>query len=245
MMNHGELLHNVAYKALWKRVLEGFKYISGRGWKDRADYPHIWALAQSLYAMAYGPHAQLPDTLKAQIGFMLMGHAGRTRKGIRNRPYFHHILMVAYLTWLLDMPEHIQKAALAHDDLEDIPKNLKVSELWVKTHLRRTIGIKALETVIHLTNKPHPEGKHAGQLAKMAVLSPADGTLKLLDRIANLYDMRMDRPDTFGPKRIQKECIKAVELVDAMPEAPRVEVQAFMAFVIAMLAKENDFDLNL
>lgn len=235
-----ELMDNPGYGTLWNRVMAGFRHISGRDWEERADYPHFWALAQHLYQMAYGPKAVLPDELKGPLGFMYAGHAGRVRKGLRERPYFHHILMVVYMTWLLRMPLYIQRAAICHDDREDVPGNLGVSVAWVDAMLETLIGADALETVKNLTNAEHPDGKHAGQLAKMADIPRGDATLKLLDRIANLYDLRRDRPKGFGPKRLAEECRKAQELAQAMPLAAPEAVLALLAFSIDKLESENN-----
>lgn len=234
---------NPSTNALMEKVLTGFKYISGSGWETRADYQHFWPLVNHLYKLAYGPKAELPDRLKIPLAFMFAGHTGRTRKGLRKRPYFHHILMVVYCTWMLNLPFNIQLAAISHDDLEDIPKNLGVKREWVEKQLSWIIGLAALETVANLSNIDHPGGKHSGQLEKMAKIPLPDATLKLLDRIANLYDMRRDKPKNFTPDRILQECRNALELADAMPTKAPPEVLAILNLSVNLLAKENNLTL--
>lgn len=173
---------------------------------------------------------------------MFAGHAGRRRKGIRARPYFHHVLMVVFLAWLADLPKDLQKAAVCHDDLEDVPKNLGVTADWVRATLQPLIGEAALSSVQNLTNLDHAHGKHAGQIAKMAKITVFDGTLKLLDRIANLFDMRQDKPKGFGPDRIRTECDNAFDLAQAMPQPAAEPILALLAFGVAMLAKENNIE---
>ncbi|RYG60727.1 MAG: hypothetical protein EON60_06035 [Alphaproteobacteria bacterium] len=231
-------LNNPAIAALWDKVVEGFKYISGSGWENRADYQHFWPLVNHLYKLAYGEKAELPNDFKAALAFMFAGHAGRIRKGIRPRPYFHHILMVVYLAWLLRMPVYIILAAINHDDLEDIPDNLNVPQKWVEDQLLKHIGI-ALTSVKDLTNEHHPKGKHAGQLKKMANIPVWEATLKLIDRICNLWDMRRDKPKDFTPERIRQECTNAQQLADAMPTPAPPEVLALLRISINLLLKEN------
>ncbi len=232
-------LNNPATAALWAKVVEGFKYISGSGWETRANYEHFWPLVRHLYKLAYGEKAELPNAYKASLGFMFAGHAGRIRKGIRPRPYFHHILMVVYLAWLLRMPQYLVAAAIHHDDIEDIPKNLNTSVEWVLRELHRLISQPSLETVVNLTNKDHPDGKHAGQMEKMATIHLEEATLKLLDRICNVWDMRRDKPKDFTPARIRQECINAQQLADAMPIPAPPEVLALLRISINLLLEEN------
>ncbi|RYG60678.1 MAG: hypothetical protein EON60_06325 [Alphaproteobacteria bacterium] len=232
-------LNNPATAALWGKVVEGFKYISGSGWENRANYEHFWSLVRHLYKLAYGEKAELPVEYKASLAFMFAGHAGRIRKGIRPRPYFHHILMVVYLAWLLRLPSYLIAAAIHHDDIEDIPKNLGVTDLWVIAELKWLISEPSLETVVNLTNKQHPDGKHAGQMEKMATIHTEEATLKLIDRICNLWDMRRDKPKDFTPDRIRQECTNAQQLADAMPTPAPPEVLALLRISINLLLKEN------
>lgn len=232
-------LNNPATAALWGKVKEGFKYISGDGWETRADYKHFWRLVEKLYQLAYGEKAKLPNAYKAPLGFMFAGHAGRIRKGIRPRPYFHHILMVVYLAWLLRLPQDQVLACINHDDIEDIPKNLDVSREWVYRQLEWLLDTNPLCSVINLTNKDHPDGKHAGQLEKMVCIPLEDAVVKLIDRICNLWDMRRDKPKDFTPDRIRQECINAQQLADAMPTPAPPEVLALLRISINLLLKEN------
>jgi hypothetical protein len=241
---YGHLADNVANQALWDKVVEGFKYISGSGWEARADYRHFWTLVEHLYALAHGPKAKLPATDKLAFATALSWHAGRVRKGIRTRPYFHHILMVVYLAWLVRLPADWVRAAIHHDDVEDVPKHLVVPVDVVMLALRNLYGSDDVLTLVEaLTNTDHPDGKHAGQLGKMAKVDRETGTLKLLDRVANLYDLRQDKPKGKTPAGIALECERALELMAVMPEAPRDEVQALLVFAIRQLQTEHSLPL--
>lgn len=236
-----ELMNNPGYKALWEKARNGFRYVSGDGWETRANYINYWTLADDLYRMAYGPKAVLPVALKGALIILAGGHIGEIRKGPRKRPYFHHPFMVLYLTWILYLPLSHQMAAISHDDLEDIPDNIGVPVELIELVLLHFSGEEAVNTVRNLTNDDVPrEQKHAMQLKKMASIPLLDALLKLLDKIANLYDCRKDRPKSFDRPRIRQECIEAEALADAMPIPAPDPVLALLAFSIDLLAREND-----
>ncbi len=238
------LLDTPHHEALWDKVLEGFKYISGRDWEERANYQHFWTLVDHLYKLTHGTNAHLPDVFIGPLMLMFCGHTGRIRKGIRGRPYFHHPLMVLYLAWLLKLPLSHQLAAISHDDIEDVPKQLNVVESWIRQQLAFQQPPEVVAIVDNLTNKPEKgEEKHTYQKRKIATMPLLDAVLKLCDRICNMYDMRHDKPKTFTPSRIEKECYMALELTEAMPVQAPEPVLALMAFAIDLLVKENELTL--
>lgn len=231
-------LNSPAHKIWWKKAQVGFKFISGTYWENRANYEHFWPLCNELYKLAYGDKAELPDDLKLALAYMFASHAGRTRKGIRARPYFHHILMVVYLTWVLDLPLKVQIAAVHHDDVEDVPKHLGISRQQVENRILFS-GRDVLNIVLDLTNDKTVADKHAAQVAKMAKIPLMSASLKLLDRTANMVDMRQDAPKGFNAGRIEQEIVKAWELADAMPISAPDDVLAMLAFATYQLQQEH------
>lgn len=249
-------LNSPAHKTLWAKAHEGFKLISGKGWEQRASYEHFWPLCEQLYKLAYGEKAELPNSFKASLGFMFTGHLGRKRKGIRERPYFHHILMVLYLSWLAELPYAQQYAAIHHDDVEDVPKNLGVPQKWViaqitslmvqvdafheenglivSPNLQETV----IATVANLTNDDTAPNKHAAQVAKMQTIEIAEVALKILDRIANMQDMRRDAPPSFNHRRVAKEIDMAWELATSVQILLPDAVLGLLAFATRQLQEE-------
>ncbi|MCA3244209.1 MAG: hypothetical protein INF43_02755 [Alphaproteobacteria bacterium] len=238
-------LDNPSHHALWQKVLQGYKEISGRDWQTTAGYRSFWTLCERLHNLAYGGNLPLPDVLKPSLAFMLGAHAGRVRKGLRERPYFHHILMVVYLTWLMRLPITVQLAAIHHDDVEDLPDHLQLSTEDVIRILRSLLPPEHAETVIrmvlNLSNDPKATSKHEGQMLKMAKVNAETGTLKLLDRIANLYDLQEDKQKRKNWRDIQRDCENSWELTTVMPVSADPSVLAMLAFAHHRLAVKNHF----
>jgi (p)ppGpp synthase/HD superfamily hydrolase len=239
-----ELMSNPAHFALWGKAKEGFRLISGQEWETRAHYPHFWVLTKEAHRLATGDE-DIPTAYLPSLAWMLGAHAGRLRKGIRRRPYFHHILMVVYLAWLLRMPVAYVLAAIHHDDAEDLPEHLGMTSAEILGHIERLGGVGVLKICQDLTNTHTVSSeKHATQCAKMAINPLETGMLKLIDRICNLADMRYDRPKDFDTPRLIKECRQAIELANAMPVTAPDYLLAMLAFSINRLAKENHFLLG-
>jgi hypothetical protein len=239
-----ELMANPAHFALWGKVKEGFRLISGQEWETRADYAHFWGLVREVHRLATGSD-EIPAAYLPSLAWMLGAHAGRMRKGIRRRPYFHHILMVVYLAWLLRMPPAYVLAAIHHDDPEDLPNHLGMLLEIVLAQIQHFGGDEVREISSGLTNTHSTKAdKHASQVAKMQGYPLQTGILKLLDRICNLADMRYDRPKDFDNPRLIKECQQAIQLANAMPKPAPDFVLALLAFSINRLAEENNFPLS-
>lgn len=237
-----DLLQSASHLHFCQKVMAGFKEISGSDWQDKANYEDLWTLVHKLYAMANGEKAVLPEVLVPPLAYMAGAHAGRTRKGIRKRPYFHHILMALYVVWLLRMTIDVQLAAIAHDDVEDLANHLGISQALVEATTLALIGQVAFGHVKnHLTNTEGAVNKHKAQMAKISVMSLVLAIFKIVDRICNLCDLRLDKPKGYTPSRIKHECEMAFELAGNVKTGKLPdEVLALLSYVIKKLADEND-----
>ncbi len=121
----------VEEQALLAKIQTGFNYISGTGWEQRADYAHFWPLIDHLHMLAYGPEAEVSGLAKGSLSFMLGAHAGRTCCYDASRPYFHDVLQIVYVSWLLNLGADSELVGIHHGDLQYLPEHLNVRHGWV------------------------------------------------------------------------------------------------------------------
>ena len=228
----------------WETLLKGFKLISGSDWQTTASYDNFWPLHEKLYHLAGGIELNLPGIYKPSLTYILGAHAGRKRKGLRGRPYWHHISMVLLYSWVINLPLDWQLAAIHHDDIEDLPKHLRTNIERIEYDIEKMANGNTLAIVKLLTNeKVDKTFKHQSQLKHMAAYDKNTQKLKMGDRICNLFDMRYDKPTKgFTPERIQEECLKAQELAAVCGDNLSLDTLHILELVIRTLAKENNFD---
>ena len=172
------------------------------------------------------------------------GHMAHKRKGMLERPYLHHILMVWYLVALCGGDLNQQIAALLHDYPEDVP-NESLSLGTVRRMFNYLLGKTAAIYAFSLKNKEGLSGKtpekalekHAWQLNHLAKMLPKEQLLKLCDRLANLYDMRRDGPASNNPKSIQKEIVKWYEFRGVCQKVPFL-IDDFFGYIECLLKEK-------
>ena len=172
------------------------------------------------------------------------GHMAQKRKGMLERPYLHHVLMVWYLVALCGGNLNQQIAALLHDYPEDVPDEVLTLPM-VRRVFNFTFGKTATKYTFSLKNKEGLSGKtpeksiekHKWQLSHLAKMIPREQLIKICDRLANLYDMRRDGPASNNPESIQKEIVKWQEFQAVCKRLPPL-VYLFFEYVVFLLKKK-------
>lgn len=186
------------------------------------------------------PNEKLVMAFQDAVG----GHLSHKRKGLLERPYLHHVMMVWYLVALCGGNLNQQIAALLHDFSEDVPdKSLKLST--VKRVFLYKYGKTATKYIFSMKNKEGLSGKtpekskekHEWQLSHLEKMVINEQLIKLCDRLANKYDMRRDGPASLTPEKILGELQKWREFADVCRKAPQL-VYDFQSYVEGLLFKQ-------
>jgi hypothetical protein len=172
------------------------------------------------------------------------GHLSHKRKGLLERPYLHHILMVWYLVALSGGNLNQQIAALLHDFPEDV-----VDRALTLTTVRRIFTYKYGKTATKYTfsmkNKPGLSGKtadkalekHMWQLNHLSHMITKEQLIKLCDRLANKYDMRRDGPASMTPDKVRGELQKWSEFESVCHEIPPL-IYSFQSYLEKLLVRQ-------
>lgn len=250
-----------------EKAIEGFKLITRTPLEDSYD------LFRALYESLQQDQSHFQGCLKAKIDQVLNsepvkfevskacisipseklvlafytaagGHMAHRRKGMLERPYLHHVLMVWYLVALCGGNLNQQIAALLHDYPEDVPdETLALStvrrmfnSVFGKTATKYTFSLKNKEGLSGKTPEKAME-KHAWQLNHLAKMIPREQLIKICDRLANLYDMRRDGPASNNPVSIQKEIAKWNEFQNVCNALPPL-VYSFFEYIESLLKRK-------
>ena len=152
-------------------------------------------------------------------GVMKMAHWQQRRKGMRNRPYWHHPLMVFALVRLCGGSLTDQSAALLHDCAEDMQKSwpgVGAAQPNVLQAIDTQFGAEVAERVWRLTNPVDLEkaNKAAWQMAQLEK-HPEIVIVKAADKIANGYDTVFDAPVTWTPAERSRQNMAMAEMIEA------------------------------
>lgn len=188
----------------------------------------------------YAPDAKLALAFQLATG----GHLGQKRKGMLERDYVHHVIMVWYYVALCGGSLDQQIAALLHDYAEDV-KDRSLSLKAIRTMICQLFGKKVERLCFALKNKEGLSGKtpekaaekHAWQLNHLKLMDPEGQLIKMCDRDSNKYDMHRDGPASNNPQSICKEMHKRDEFAAVCHSLPPL-VQSFSDYVDVLLRKK-------
>lgn len=204
---------NTRYKALGKVI----EHLQGVGWFKHANFGKEHSVLSHLLKIVLksSKHSYSKDDVKS-----IMDHAdgmfgfwsGITRDEIRERPYYHHLLLAAMMGILIGLPTKYICALLRHDDLEDRSKHhnkryenlgVKYSRADAERRLKQVMAPEVFDIVKSLTNpeKFGDQTKQEWQREHIKNLELFVAMCKCLDRIANVADFgerkKADRENVF------------------------------------------------
>jgi guanosine-3',5'-bis(diphosphate) 3'-pyrophosphohydrolase len=135
--------------------------------------------------------------IRLSTGFAAWKHEGQLRKGEGKTPYIHHpIEVAAILSEVGAVEDHdVLKAALLHDTIEDTPTEPEE----IDTHF----GSRVCSIVVEVSDDKSLE-KHerkAAQIAHAPHLSAEAQSLKLADKISNIFDVAFSTPVDWPQER--------------------------------------------
>jgi guanosine-3',5'-bis(diphosphate) 3'-pyrophosphohydrolase len=138
--------------------------------------------------------------LRRATGFAAWKHVGQLRKGEGKIPYIHHPIEVA--ATLAEIGEindvDVLQAALLHDTVEDTD----TTPDEVESHF----GVRVRSIVVEVTDDKTLEKleRKAKQIAHAPHLSVEAQSLKLADKISNIFDVAFAKPvDWSAEKQIE------------------------------------------
>jgi hypothetical protein len=234
---------------------ECFKIIAGRDWERAKDYRNFLPTINRLNKLINGPDAKMDFYVLAALCDVMGAFSAEERGGVRARPYYHHQLMGWVVAEILGLSVDQKRAIIHHDSGEDvlpswcrevdveIPDDI-VGDLGKKWVMRRA-GEKASRWVCQLTNpEDMPNGKHATQMDMVQNKMDEEAkSLKIIDCIINLFDMKQDKPKKYTPEKIAAYLTKKHELAVAAGDAIREEQWALFAAVAHQLVKEHSLEV--
>jgi guanosine-3',5'-bis(diphosphate) 3'-pyrophosphohydrolase len=140
--------------------------------------------------------AAAPEIRRA-TGFAAWKHTGQYRKGEGEIPYIHHPVEVAAILSEAGAVEDIEllQAALLHDTIEDTETK--------REEIESLFGARVCSIVLEVSDDrslPRPERK-AAQIAHAPHISTAAQTLKLADKISNIFDVAFSTPVDWSAER--------------------------------------------
>lgn len=144
-------------------------------------------------------HAVCSDeaVLRRAAGFAAWKHQGQMRKGEGEIPYIHHpIEVTAILAEVGGVDDFdVLQAALLHDTIEDTPTD--------RDELEAHFGARVSAIVLEVSDDKSLDKavRKAMQVEHAPHLSNAAQSLKLADKISNVYDVAFSKPADWEPRR--------------------------------------------
>lgn len=155
------------------------------------------------FAKGHAACAASPE-LRLATGFAAWKHDGQFRKGEGNTPYIHHPVEVAAILSEVGSGSRsteaatdsdLLQAALLHDTVEDT----ETSSEEIETHFGSRVCSIVLEVSDDTSLKKHE--RKAAQIEHAPHLSVEAQSLKLADKISNIYDVAFSTPMDWPPER--------------------------------------------
>jgi guanosine-3',5'-bis(diphosphate) 3'-pyrophosphohydrolase len=165
-------------------------------WLELARFALMTSSVTTRFAMG---HAVCSDetVLRRAAGFAAWKHQGQMRKGEGEIPYVHHpIEVTAILAEIGGVKDFdVLQAALLHDTIEDT----KTDREELETHF----GVRVCEIVLEVTDDKSLDkaARKARQVEHAPHLSNDAQSLKLADKISNVYDVAFSRPVDWDSQR--------------------------------------------
>ena len=165
-------------------------------WAEFADT----ALASSALTTRFaGGHEVCSTTsvLRRAADFAAWKHDGQMRKGSGHTPYIHHPIEVcAILAEIGDVADmDVLQAALLHDTIEDTETTAEELESHFGSKVRSIVLEVSDDKSLAQHARKAMQVEHAPHLSKDAQ------TLKLADKISNIFDVSFSTPVDWAPDR--------------------------------------------
>ena len=148
------------------------------------------------FSAGHSACATVPEIRRA-TGFAAWKHTGQFRKGEGKTPYIHHPVEVAAILSEAGAVEDsdLLQAALLHDTIEDTDTHREE----VESHF----GSRVCSIVLEVTDDKllQKQERKAAQIAHAPHLSIEAQSLKLADKISNVFDVAFSTPVDWPPER--------------------------------------------
>jgi len=165
-------------------------------WLELARFALASSAVTTRFAAGHAVCADAPD-LRRAAGFAAWKHKGQMRKGNGQIPYIHHpIEVTAILAEIGDVEDiDLLQAALLHDTIEDTETH--------RDELEAHFGPRVCSIVLEVSDdkslaKPV---RKAMQVEHAPHLSNEAQSLKLADKISNVFDVAFSKPVDWPPQR--------------------------------------------
>ena len=165
-------------------------------WLELARFVLAGSAVTTRFAMGHAMCSYATVLCRA-AGFAAWKHKGQMRKGERGIPYIHHPIEVTAILAEIGGVQDIDilQAALLHDTIEDTETNCDELE----THFGSRVCAIVLEVSDDKSlDKPV---RKARQVEHAPHLSTDAQSLKLADKISNVFDVAFSKPVDWAPER--------------------------------------------
>ena len=148
------------------------------------------------FSMGHSACAAVPE-IRLATGFAAWKHTGQFRKGEGNTPYIHHPIEVAAILSEIGSvtDSDVLQAALLHDTVEDTGTKDEEIEL----HFGSRVCSIVLEVTDDKTLEKHE--RKSAQIEHARHISMEAQSLKLADKISNVFDVAFSTPVDWAPER--------------------------------------------
>ena len=148
------------------------------------------------FSTGHSACAAVPEIQRA-TGFAAWKHTGQLRKGEGEIPYIHHPVEVAAILSEAGAVEDndLLQAALLHDTIEDT----ETEREEIESHF----GLRVCSIVVEVTDDKslQKQERKAAQIAHAPHLSREAQSLKLADKISNIFDVAFSTPVDWPAER--------------------------------------------
>jgi guanosine-3',5'-bis(diphosphate) 3'-pyrophosphohydrolase len=165
-------------------------------WLELARFALISSAVTTRFATG---HAVCSDTpvLRRATGFAAWKHKGQMRKGEGAIPYVHHPIEVTAILAEIGGVNDIDvlQAGLLHDTIEDTETN--------RDELETHFGSRVCAIVLEVSDDKSLDKpvRKARQVEHAPHLSDGAQSLKLADKISNVFDVAFSKPVDWAPER--------------------------------------------
>ena len=165
-------------------------------WLELADEVLTDTALTTRFSAGHSACAARPKIRRA-TGFAAWKHTGQCRKGEGEIPYIYHPVEVAAILSEAGAVEDsdLLQAALLHDTIEDTDTD--------REELESHFGSRVCSIVLEVTDDKslQKQARKAAQIAHAPHISKEAQSLKLADKISNVFDVAFSTPVDWPPER--------------------------------------------
>lgn len=165
-------------------------------WLELATEVYADTVLTTRFSSGHSACAAAPE-IRRTTGFAAWKHTGQFRKGEGDIPYIHHPVEVAAILSEVGAVEdsELLQAALLHDTVEDTDTQ--------REEIESHFGARVCSIVLEVTDDTslQRQERKAAQIAHAPHISTAAQSLKLADKISNVFDVAFSTPVDWPPER--------------------------------------------